>query len=92
VVCRDVLAPPLELETWMKITAALAVIAFFGWGAAFAAEASTTTTATPSGASATPVKPMSLKACNKQADAKSLTGAQRSIFVKNCRGGKPPRG
>ncbi|MDB6014415.1 MAG: hypothetical protein JWL65_6665, partial [Gammaproteobacteria bacterium] len=47
-----------------------------------------TTTATPSSASATPVKPMSLKACNKQADAKSLTGAQRSTFVKNCRGPK----
>jgi len=72
----------------MKITAALAAVAVFGWGAAFAADPPTTTTATPSSASATPVKPMSLKACNKQADAKSLTGAQRSIFVKNCRGPK----
>jgi hypothetical protein len=72
----------------MKITAALAAVAVLGWGAAFAADAPATTTATPSSASATPVKPMSLKACNKQADAKSLTGAQRSAFVKNCRGSK----
>jgi hypothetical protein len=69
----------------MKITAALAAVAVLGCGAAFAAD-QPATTATPSGASATPVKPMSLKACNKQADAKSLTGAQRSAFVKNCRG------
>jgi hypothetical protein len=76
----------------MKITAALAAVAVLGCGAAFATNSptTTTTTATPSGASATPVKPMSLKACNKQADAKNLTGAQRSAFVKNCRGG--PKG
>lgn len=74
----------------MKIIAALAVVAVLGCGAAFATNSPTTTTATPSGASATPVK--SLKACNKQADAKNLTGAQRSAFVKNCRGGpKAPR-
>jgi hypothetical protein len=30
---------------------------------------------------------MSLKACNKQADAKNLIGAPRATFVKNCRGG-----
>ena len=72
----------------MKITAALAAVAVLSWGAAFAAEPPATTTATPSSASATPIKPMSLKACNKQADAKSLTGAQRSAFVKNCRGPK----
>ncbi|HWW80998.1 MAG TPA: PsiF family protein [Steroidobacteraceae bacterium] len=77
----------------MKITAALAAVAVLGWGAAVAADPPATTTATPSSASATPVKPMSLKACNKQADAKSLTGAQRSAFVKNCRapkGAAPP--
>ncbi len=72
----------------MKITAALAVVAVLGCGAAFAADPPATTTATPSSASATPVKPMSLEACNKQADAKSLTGPQRSAFVKNCRGPK----
>jgi hypothetical protein len=70
----------------MKIAAALAAVAVLGCGATFAADPPTTTTATPSGASATPVKPMSLKACNKQADAKNLTGAARSTFVKNCRG------
>jgi hypothetical protein len=74
----------------MKITVALAAVALFGCGATFAADPPATTTATPSSASANPVKPMSLKACNKQADAKSLTGAQRSTFVKNCRGG--PKG
>ena len=73
----------------MKITAALAAVAVLGCGAAFAGDQPATTTATPSAASATPVKPMSLKACNKQADAKSLTGAQRSTFVKSCRGGSP---
>jgi hypothetical protein len=76
----------------MKITVALAAVAVFGCGAAFAADPPTTTTATPSGASATPVKPMSLKACDKQADAKNLTGAERSTFVKNCRGPKVPQG
>jgi hypothetical protein len=74
----------------MKITVALAAVAVLGCGVALAADQPTTTTATPSGASATPVKPMSLKACNKQADAKSLTGAERSNFVKSCRGG--PKG
>ena len=74
----------------MKITAALAAVAVLGCGAAFATDQpATTTTATPSGASATPVKPMSLKACNKQADAKNLSGAQRSTFVKACRGNSP---
>jgi hypothetical protein len=29
---------------------------------------------------------MSLKACNKQADEKKLTGADRSAFVKECHG------
>ena len=42
----------------------------------------------PATPSATPVKHPSLKACNQQADAKKLTGAARSQFVKECRGGK----
>ena len=72
----------------MKITAALAAVALLCCASAFAIDAPPSpTTATPSGASANPVKPMSLKACNKQADAKSLTGAPRATFVKNCRGG-----
>jgi hypothetical protein len=73
----------------MKLAVALAAVALLSSGVLFAADSPPpATTATPSGASATPVK--SLKACNKQADAKSLTGQQRSTFVKNCRGGKPP--
>ncbi len=75
----------------MKITVALAVVAVLGGSVAVAgAPSRPTTTATPSGASATPVKKQnSLKACNKRADAKGLTGPQRAAFVKNCRNGKP---
>jgi psiF repeat len=74
----------------MRIIAALVALTVLSCGAAFATDnPHPTTTATPSGASATPVKRTSLKACNKQADAKSLTGPQRASFVKNCRGGKP---
>lgn len=73
----------------MKLAVALVAVALLTSGALFAAASPPpATTATPSGASATPVK--SLKACNKQADAKNLTGAQRATFVKTCRGGKPP--
>jgi hypothetical protein len=75
----------------MRITAALAILTVLGCGAAFATDnPRPTTTATPSGASATPVKHTSLKACNKQADAKNLTGPQRAAFVKSCRTGKAP--
>ena len=71
----------------MKFTA-IAAVSLLCCGFAFAADSPPhPTTVTPSGASANPVKPMSLKACNKQADAKSLTGAQRATFVKTCRGG-----
>ena len=74
----------------MRITAALAILTVLGCGVASATDTPRpTTTATPSGASATPVKHTSLKACNKQADAKNLTGPQRATFVKSCRGGKP---
>jgi psiF repeat len=70
----------------MRITAALVIITVLGCSAAFATDTPRpTTTATPSGASATPVKHTSLKACNKQADAKNLTGPQRAAFVKSCR-------
>jgi hypothetical protein len=34
--------------------------------------------------SATPVKHNSLKTCNQQADAKNLSGAARSQYVKHC--------
>jgi len=73
----------------MKITAALGAVAVLGW-----APLSPPTRRYDHGHAqqreCDPVKPMSLKACNKQADAKSLTGAQRSTFVKNCRGPKAP--
>jgi hypothetical protein len=73
----------------MRIPVALAVVAVLGGGTALAADSPhPTTTATPSGAKATPVKQSSLKACNKRADAKNLTGPQRAAFVKNCRTGK----
>ncbi len=74
----------------VALAVALAVVADFGSNSAFATNTPRpTTTATPSGASATPVhKQNSLKACNKRADAKNLTGPQRSAFVKSCRGGK----
>ena len=73
----------------MKFAVALAAVTLLSSGVLFAADSPPpATTATPSGASATPVK--SLKACNKQADAKNLTGAPRATFVKTCRGGKPP--
>ena len=72
----------------MKNNAAFAAVALLCCGSALAVDAPPSpTTVTPSGASANPVKPMSLKACNKQADAKSLTGAPRATFVKTCRGG-----
>ena len=74
----------------MRILVALTAVAVLGGGTALGADTPhPTTTATPSGAKATPVKQNSLKACNKRADAKNLTGPQRSTFVKNCRGGKP---
>jgi hypothetical protein len=77
----------------MRIAVALAAVALFGSSLALATDAPRpTTTATPSGARATPVnKQNSLKACNKKADAKNLTGPQRSAFVKSCRGGPKPQ-
>ena len=67
----------------MKIISALAVIAIVGCGAVVAAEP-------PAAPSATPVKHPSLTVCNKQADAKQLTGPARAQFVKDCRAGKTP--
>jgi hypothetical protein len=67
----------------MKSISALAVIAIVGCGAVIAAEP-------PAAPSATPVKHPSLKVCNKQADAKQLTGPERAQFVKDCRAGKTP--
>jgi len=60
---------------------ALAAMAVLACGAAVGAE-------TPAAPSATPVKRPSLKVCNKQADARSLSGAARAQFVKDCHEGK----
>jgi hypothetical protein len=65
----------------MKFVTALLASAIVGCGAAVAAEP-------PAAPSATPVKQPSLKVCNKQADAKQLTGSPRTQFVKDCRAGK----
>ena len=65
----------------MNIITAFTAIAIVGCGAAVAA-------APPAAPSATPVKHASLKVCNKQADAKKLTGPVRARFVKDCRGAK----
>jgi psiF repeat len=67
----------------MKIITVFAAIAIVGCGATIAADP-------PATPSATPVKHPSLKACNKQADARKLTGKERSHFVLDCRAGKAP--
>jgi len=58
----------------MRILCAFAVIAVLAAGAR-AAEP-------PAAPSATPVNHPSLKVCNKQADARELTGPARAQFVK----------
>ena len=65
----------------MKTVTALAAIAIVGCGSAVAADQPTAPTATP-------VKHPSLKVCNKQADAKQLTGDARAQFVRDCHAGK----
>ena len=65
----------------MKRFTALAAIAVVGCGIAAAADQ-------PAAPTATPVKHPSLKVCNKQADAKQLTGDARSQYVKDCHAGK----
>lgn len=61
--------------------AALAATAVLACAAVAAAD-------TPPAPSANPVKRPSLKVCNKQADARSLTGPARAQFVRDCRDGK----
>jgi hypothetical protein len=69
----------------MKMIPAIVAVGLLGTGAAFATDAPTA----PTAATAAPTaKHTSLKACNKQADAKTLTGKDRSAFVKDCRAGK----
>jgi psiF repeat-containing protein len=65
----------------MRTVIALAAIAIVGCGAAAAADQ-------PAAPTATPVKHPSLKVCNKQADAKQLSGEARTQFVKDCHAGK----
>jgi hypothetical protein len=65
----------------MKTVTALAAIAIVGCGMAAAADP-------PAAPTATPVKHPSLKVCNKQADAKQLSGEARTQFVKDCHAGK----
>ncbi len=65
----------------MNIITAFTAIAIVACGAAVGADP-------PAAPSATPVKHASLKVCNKQADAKKLTGPARAQFVKDCRSGK----
>ena len=67
----------------MKTVAALAAIAIVGARLAAAADQ-------PAAPTATPLKHPSLKVCNKQADAKQLSGDVRSQFVKDCHAGKAP--
>jgi hypothetical protein len=64
----------------MKLLSALALTALLATPAAFAADATAPAASPPA------AKHMSLKACNKQADEKKLTGADRSAFVKECHG------
>jgi hypothetical protein len=65
----------------MKLLSAITLAALLATPTAFAAA----DTATPAAHTAAPAaKHMSLKACNKQADAKKLTGADRTAFVKEC--------
>jgi hypothetical protein len=44
----------------------------------------------PAAPSATPIKHTSLKSCNKQADAKKLSGSARAQYVKDCHATKSP--
>jgi hypothetical protein len=69
----------------MKLAATLTAIALIGSASAFAADAPAGAATAPAAA---PAKHMSLKACNKQADGKKLTGDDRAKFVKDCRAGK----
>jgi hypothetical protein len=66
----------------MKLRIVFIALTALGCGAVLGAEP-------PASPSATPIKHASLKACNKQADAKKLTGAARAKFVKGCQASKP---
>jgi hypothetical protein len=65
----------------MKIITALTALAIVGAG-------HVVTAGQPAAPTATPVKHPSLKVCNKQADAKQLSGEARSQYLKDCHAGK----
>jgi hypothetical protein len=65
----------------MKRLAVVAALAGLAGAFAFAADP-------PATPSAMPVANTSLKVCNKQADARRLSGAARAQFVKHCHSGK----
>ena len=67
----------------MQLRHLMAVLALCAAGAGLAAEP-------PASPSATPIKHTSSKACNKQADAKKLTGAARAQFIKSCQAPHTP--
>lgn len=69
----------------MKLLTAFAVTAILGCAALQAAEP-------PATPSAVPVKHPSLKTCNQRADARKLSGKERSHFVQTCQAGKPDGG
>jgi psiF repeat len=71
----------------MKTRSTLAVIAAVTLGA-LTASAMAVTPEPPATPSAVPVKHPSLKTCNQRADAKKLSGKERSQFVQACQAGK----
>jgi hypothetical protein len=62
------------------LATALTALAILGCGAALADDQPA-----PRAPVATPLKKMSLKACNKQADDRRLEGKARMAFIKECR-------
>jgi psiF repeat len=66
----------------MKMLTAFAVTAILGCADLQAAEP-------PATPSAVPVKRPSLKTCNQRADARKLSGKERSQYVQACQAGKP---
>jgi len=75
----------------MKILSALTLAALLSTSAAFAADAPAATpapAAAPAPSATHMAKGHSLKSCNKQADKKKLTGAERDSFVKECHSAK----
>lgn len=90
----------MKLLSALAVTALLGTSAAFAASPTTAPTSGGTATA-PAATSAAPAtstasgKPtahahhgMSLKACNKKADEKKLTGDERTTFVKDCRAGK----